>query len=436
MLLLAGLLVLMNWLGGRYLSSLVDQQLQQIAATDDQLDYRYQSLNINPLFGSLTISEIVYRDHKTLFEADEARGSLTWADMWRVLRHGSDNPLSQIRSFRLTATSLTIHSTTLETDHSANSEFTNPAEPVYNFPNIAIKSINLLYNGRMDELLKLTRITHPPHFNHRINISLSHVSAQNGVQTISEALPVLSGYLMPDNIDRINFQIRYRANKKTAQLSTLRIHSPKLTIRAGGDIRYDDVGWPNQPESYSIYYQLNSVSHDLARINLPGILGGFSMDTLSVTSQLQFDREAAVRHPLALPGETTLYMGGIQWFPSSSMIDRFGIIFGMFGLSEKQLPVRSLRSTYHITHDTLRIDDATIHTEPFDARIHMLLATPPNQQSNIQEGSVTFIRTGAKFDDFVDGLEDLFRLELPRKDGQLYFEFSGDPGSPDFNFDI
>ncbi len=412
--LIFGVLFLINFLSGRYLASRVDQQLQQIADTDDRISYEYSSLKVNPAFGSLTINDLSFYGEDDTYEAERIRGSLTYADIWRIIRNRSDHPLSNIRSFQVTVNALQAGSAT------------------------TVRTVNLLYSGRMDELVTLTLDDQAPRYDHRITLTLLDISNSGAAPGHSGLLPVLQYLHLPEHINQFNTQLHYRAGEQRIALNNLRLKSPELVLTANGELRYGESGWPLSPENITLDYELDASTRDLAKLPLSNTLGGFSMDTLSVHSRFRLDDIAAFgnRHPLTYPGETTLYLGNIHWYPPDQLIEQYGLLFGMLDISEERLPVRNFRTHYRNTGDTLRINESTLSTEPFDAAIQALVHTPADQRPEILNGSITFVRTGAAFNDFVDGVEGLFAIELPRRDGQLHFEFSGDPGSPDFDLNL
>lgn len=431
--LLFGLLFLLNWAAGRYLASLVTHQLDRMAAVDERVEYRYDSVDMNPAFGSLTIDSLGIRHEDNWIKARRITGSLTHADLWRVLRKGAHDPLPQIRSFRIRMEEIAI----MELTDADNAPEPPHADDISLWPfseSVMIDRVNILYNGNMDELMQLAGRTRPPEHNHRVSISLDEILFHEEIPEQLRSLPVFSGYRFPEFIDQLTLQIRYRAHKNTASLTSLRIDTPGLYLRTSGDLIYGEQGWPDRPEHWKLDYELDAATYELARLPLPGKMGGFVMDTLSVNSTISFDHTLRHRHPFTLPGETYVYLGDIRWYPSTALTEQYGLIFGMFGLSESELPVQSIRASWSNREDTLRFKDSEISTEPFDATLDAVVAMPPAQRSRILDGSVTFTRTSAAFNDFIDGVEGLFRIELPRNDGQLYFEFSGDPLSPEFDF--
>lgn len=429
---LFGLLFLLNWAAGRYLASLLTHQLDRMAAVDERV-HRYASVDVNPAFGSLTIDSLGIRHEDTWIKASRITGSLTHADLWRVLRKGAHDPLTQIHSFRIRMEDVAI----MELPGAVNRPEPPQTDDLSLWPfseSVMIDRVNILYNGNMDELMQLAGRTRPPEQNHRVSISLDEILFHEEIPEQLRSLPVFSGYRFPEFIDQLTLQVRYRAYKNTASLTSLRIDTPGLYLRTSGDLIYGEQGWPNRPEHWNLDYELDATTHELARLPLPGNMGGFAMDTLSVNSTIRFAHSQRHHHPFTLPGETYMYLGDIRWYPSTALTEEYGLIFGMFGRSENELPVQSIRASWSNREDTLRIKDSEISTEPFDATLDAVVAIPPKQRSRILDGSVTFTRTSAAFNDFIDGVEGLFRIELPRKNGQLYFEFSGDPLSPEFNF--
>ena len=430
--LLAGLIFVLNWAIGQYLTSIVKQQLDQLAADDDRLEYRYDKVSVNPALGSLSIHGLAFFRQGNLVEATKITASLTHADVWRVVQRGSRDPLAQIQSFRIQVKDLSIHDSPdgISSIHQRNID---PFQWLFG-ESVVIRRAHLLYNGRMDELFQLAHNTHPPSHNHRISLSLYDIEFHEEIPDQLRSLPVFSGYRFPESIRQFSLQIRYRAEKKTATLSSLRINTPGLHLRTSGNICYGEQGWPEQPESWSLNYTLQAATHEIARLPLSGRLGSFSMDTLSVTSKVSFDDTRRNRHPFTLPGETSLFLGEISWYPSPSLTQQYGFLFGLFGFSNKELPFQSIQANWTNSNDTLRIHDTVFSTEPFDAKINIVAATPSDRRPEILDGSLTFIRTSAAFNDFVDGLEGLFKIELPRKNGELHITFSGDPQTPEIHF--
>ncbi len=431
-LLLFGLLFFLNWAGGRYLAGLVTKEFDRLASKDDQVEYRYDKLTVNPAFGSLTIKNLVFHHHGNLIKARRISGSLTHADIWRMLRKGSSEPLAQIQSFRIMMEDLEFHDTPTGISDISQRE-NDPFQWLFG-ESMTTGNLSLYYNGRLDELLQITANSQPPRYNHRISLSMDDIRFHEEIPEQLMTLPVFSGYFFPEYLEQLSLQIRYQAESKTAKLSSLRIQSHSIALRTSGDLSYGDHGWPSHPESWNLNYMLHAATHEFARLPLPGKLGGFSMDTLSVSSTVSFDDSQRDRHPFTLPGETSAYLGDIWWYPSLTLTDQYGLVFGMFGISDKELPIQSIQAQWKNTGDTLRIHDAVLSTDLFDAKIKSTITIPSGHRADILEGSIRFTRTSAAFNDFVDGFEGLFRIELPRKDGQLHIEFSGDPRSPRFNF--
>ena len=431
-LLLAGLLFLLNWAAGRYLASVVTQQFDRVARFHAETEYTYDRISVNPAFGSLTIRDLVFRHYDNVIEAESITGSLTHADLWRILRKGSRDPLAQIRSFRIRMEDLMIH----DASEGSSEEYSRREDPFQWLfgESMTVRRAYLLYNGRMDELLQIPAIQSPPRHNHRISMSLDEITFHEEIPEQLMALPIFSGYRFPDSMEQVAIQLRYRSDRKKVTLSSLRMSAPGLYFNTSGDISFREEGWPSEPDAWNLKYMLHAATPDLARLPLPGNLGGFAMDTLSVTSDISFHHEMRDRHPLTLPGENSLYLGTVRWYPSSELIQQYGMMLGMFGLPENELPVHSIRANWINRNDTLRVRDTRISTEPFDTRIQVLAAMPPGERATILDGSVTFTRTSAAFNDFVDGVEGLFQIELPRKDGQLHFEFYGDLQAPSLRF--
>ena len=431
-LLLAGLLFLLNWAAGRYLASVVTQQFDRVARFHAETEYTYDRISVNPAFGSLTIRDLVFRHYDNVIEAESITGSLTHADLWRILRKGSRDPLAQIRSFRIRMEDLMIH----DASEGSSEEYSRREDPFQWLfgESMTVRRAYLLYNGRMDELLQIPAIQSPPRHNHRISMSLDEITFHEEIPEQLMALPIFSGYRFPDSMEQVAIQLRYRSDRKKVTLSSLRMSAPGLYFNTSGDISFREEGWPSEPDAWNLKYMLHAATPDLARLPLPGNLGGFAMDTLSVTSDISFHHEMRDRHPLTLPGENSLYLGTVRWYPSSELIQQYGMMLGMFGMPENELPVHSIRANWINRNDTLRVRDTRISTEPFDTRIQVLAAMPPGERATILDGSVTFTRTSAAFNDFVDGVEGLFQIELPRKDGQLHFEFYGDLQAPSLRF--
>lgn len=435
---LAGILILANWLSGQYLASRLDRQLQQIAETDAQFSYEYSTLRVNPAMGSLTIRDLLVHEGNSRYQVGKIRGSMPYADIWRVIRHGSNNPAEQIHSFRLSVTSLTIAGQEADRQPDSNGVHSDSGNTSIAASPATVRTLNIVYNGRLDELLALFTNDRTPQQNHSFNLSIRNISSGKALSQMLHEAPVLADYHIPQEISQFGIQARYLAYEKKITISTMRMTAPGFTFRGGGEIHYGDQGWPENPESVLLNYDFNASTRDMARIQLSDILGGLSMDTLSVTSQIETDDPSLFgrRHPLAIPGETTLYLGNLHWYPSDRITEQYGMLFGMFGISERQLPIRSFRTTYHNSGDTLRINDALLATDPFDARLEAVVATPMGRRADIVDGSVTFVRTSAAFNDFVDGLEGLFQFDLPRRDGRLHFRFTGDPQAPDFDLNL
>ncbi len=432
LLLFAAILIFLNWAAGRYLATLVTGQFDQIASVHDGTYYSYERISVNPALGSLTIRDLSFKQQGRAVDINQITGSLTHADLWRVLRKGSQDPMAQIRSFRIRAENLEIYDApdgsrirALDEDDGFQWLFGE---------SIKVRRALFLYNGRMDELLQLADSPHPPSQNHRISISLDDIAFHEEIPEQLAALPVFSGYLFPDYLDQVALQIRYKADQKTATLNSLRITATDLYLRTNGEFIYDEPGWPWDPGSWHASYMLRASTRELNRLPLPQKLGSFNMDTLSVTSRISRDGLHPDSHLLLLPGETSFYLGNVRWYPSSALIQQYGMFLGMFGLPENELPVRSLRASWINENDTLRISNTVLSTDPFDAKLDAVVGLQPGQQAYITHGSLTFSRTSAAFNDFVDGVEGLFRITFPRRDGRLYFEFHGDPMAPVFPF--
>lgn len=440
--LLIALLFLVNWLCGRYLASLVDRQLQYVAEEDDRITLQYSSLNINPAFGSLTISNFYFQDNENRFETENIKVSLTYADIWRSIRYSSENPIAQIHSFRITANDVSVSRESIRNrDSGRNSSevnFEDQTDETAIPADFVISTLNFVYSGRLDELLQLTENEHPPQLNHSFTLNLMEVSIRNEVSIPELSVPAVSDYQLPEEITRFHLQIHYLSNEKVVNLNSLQLVAPGLELQAGGNIRYGDRGWPGEPESGELDYELDASTRNRARLQLPGILGGFSMDSLFIDSDLQFHDSDSFKtgRLFSLPGQTSLHLSDIRWYPSDDLIEEYGMLFGMFNTTEQQLPIRSIQADYHTTSDTLRIDEAMLLTDLFDARIHVVMVSPGNRRPEILEGSVTFVRTGAAFNDFVDGIEGLFQIDLPRREGRIHLRFSGDPQSPDLNMNL
>ncbi len=462
--LLAGILFLLNRLTGYYVASIMDRQLQQITEIDPRIHYQRDSFSVNPVSGSLDIEMLTLKKEDTLFEVKKISGSLTFTDILRILISRSDTSFASIRSFHLTADSLSIYRLAERKSNSGNPSVTanpfaihritdghsddrNPSFPEDTFRDtghfaateeLAIREIQLMYKGRPDELINLTSHLHLPRHNHHITLLVNTIAcdADGEIYKQITSLPALRNYKMPDHVDRLSLQVHYDADRFAANFDRLHLDAPGLTLRGTGTIHYRKESRWNQPESWEVSYDLDAVTHELARLPLPGILGGFSMDTLSVSSALRFDHSETSRHPFLLPGKTSLYLEDIQWYPSSRLTEQYGLLFGMFGFSEQQLPVQSFQATWQPSEDTLRIDEITLSKKMFDVRMHAIVARSDGRWSPVLEGSLTFLRTSEAFKEVIDGIETLFRVELPRRDGYLHFEFSGDPKSPDFDFQL
>ena len=431
-LLLAGLLFLLNWAAGRYLASVVTQQFDRVARFHTQTEYTYDRISVNPAFGSLTIRDLVFRQKDNMIEVEKITGSLTHADLWRILRKGSQDPLAQIHSFRLRLEELVAHDAS-EGSSGANLQDNDPFQWLFG-ESVMVRRAYLLYNGRMDELLQIAASRKPPIYNHRISLSLDEITFHEVIPEQLTALPIFSGYRFPDSMEQVAMQLRYRADRKTATLNSLRISAPGLYFNTSGEISFREEGWPAEPDSWNLRYTLRAATPDLARLPLPGKIGEFVMDTLSVTSDISFDHEMRDRHPLTLPGENSVYLGTVRWYPSAELIRQYGMMLGMFGLPENELPVHFIRANWVNSNDTLRVRNTSISTDPFDTRIQAIIAIPAVERATILDGSVIFTRTSAAFNDFVDGVEGLFQIELPRKNGQLHFEFHGDLQAPSLKF--
>ncbi|MDG5766191.1 hypothetical protein QA596_01850 [Balneolales bacterium ANBcel1] len=441
--LLAGMVVLANWLTGRYLASIVDGHLQHLADANEQAALDYGSLRINPALGSLTLHNLAFRNEHGLLQSEKIRGSLPYADIWRALRHGGSSPEEQIRSFQLNIENLSYRSagsneagrdTTGETAGSTN---TSAALKIETTP-LTVDFASIVYNGHLEELFTLFATNTPPRWNHRITLNFRRIDSDGTLPAEALFLSALSGYHLPQEIDRFGLQIRYLAGERSANITNFRIAAPKFSFHGVGDFSYTDNGWPDAPASFSTRYELSAVTQDLARIPLSETLGGFSMDSLSISSSVTVDDGDAVtgRHPLVLPGETSFRMSGLYWYPSEVLTDRYGMLLGMVGITDQRLPVRALSADYRNYRDTLFVDEAMLMTDPFDALLQAIVATPDDGRPDVTLGSVTFVRTSAAFNDFIDGIEGLFLIELPRRDGRLHLEFSGDPRAPDFDLEL
>jgi hypothetical protein len=432
LLLFAGILIFLNWAAGRYLASIVTGQFDRIVNANEQMDYSYERVFVNPALGSLTIRGLTFRQQGRTVDVNQITGSLTHADLWRVLRKGSHDPLAHIHSFRIRAEGLEIH------DAPAGSQpIKRNDDDAFQWlfgESARVRRALFFYNGRMDELMQLAGSQQPPGHNHRISISLDDITFHEEIPDMLAAFPVFSGYRFPDNLDQVALQIRYKADQKTATLNSLRITAPDLYLRTNGEFIYEEPGWPWDPGAWNANYMLRASTRELNRLPLPQRLGSFNMDTLSVTSRLSSTNRTSERPALLLPGETSAYLGTVRWYPSNSMIQQYGMLLGMFGLPENELPIRSLRANWKNENDTLRIENTVMSTDPFDAKLDASVAIPPGQRANVMDGSLTFTRTSAAFNDFVDGVEGLFRITFPRRDGRIYIEFHGDPMSPTFPF--
>ncbi len=431
---LAGILILANWLAGRHLSSKVDQQLRIIAESQESVSYDYQSLHINPALGAITIEKLSFEDDESILYTENIRGSLPYADIWRVLRQGGEAPADQIRSFRLNTRSISLHSK--NSDNGPDGD--NMGQTSFSAQPITLRSLDIVYNGKLDQVSGMFTGDKPPEANHRINISANDLSSDGEIPEHIGSVPILAGYHFPGQIDQLNLQIRYLAEEQTAQITSMKLVAPNATFRAGGTLRYDEQGWPDTPANIELHYDLNAKTKDIARLPLSDAIGGFSMDSLSISSSIETDMASMLtdRHPLTIPGETSLYLSNIHWYPASRLTEQYGMLFNMLAVNGQRLPLRSLQADYQNTRDTLRVREAVFRTEPFDALLRATVLMPTEQRPEIVDGSLTFIRTSADFNDFVDGIEGLFQLELPRRDGRLHLPFRGDPASPDFDLNL
>jgi hypothetical protein len=432
LLLFAGILIFLNWAAGRYLASIVTDQFDRIVIAHDQMDYSYEKVSVNPAFGSLTIRDLSFRQMGRTVEVNQITGSLTHADLWRVLRKGSRNPLAHIYSFRIRAEGLEVHDAPDGSIH-MNRDNADAFQWLFG-ESVKVRRALFFYNGRMDELMQLAGSPQPPDHNHRISISLDDVTFHEEIPELLASLPVFSGYRFPGYLDQVALQIRYKAEQKSATLNSLRITAPTLFLRTNGEFIYEEPGWPWDPGSWNANYILRASTRELGRLPLPHKMGSFNMDTLSVTSRLQSLGRETDRHALLLPGETTAFLGNVRWYPSSALVQQYGILLGMFGLPDNELPIHSVRANWKNENDTLLIDNTVISTEPFDAKLEAVVAMAPGQRANVVDGALTFTRTSAVFNDFVDGVEGLFRITFPRRDGRIHIKFHGDPMSPAFPF--
>lgn len=408
------LLFLTNWLTGRYLASRVDLQLRQIAETEDGIHYEYSSIKVNPALRSLAIRNLVFTNDETVFEARHIRGSVTLADIRRIIRNRSDNPLSDVRSFRLNIDRLKVGSSS------------------------KVRTLNLIYSGRMDELALLVQDRRQPQLNHRFTLTMQEVTDPGVMHELVSGIPAFQNYRYPEHFDLVRLQLQYLGGPQVVQLNNLLLQSSDLKLAAQGMFRYGEGEWPATPGEMELSYELNAATHDMARLPLRDNLGGFSMDSLSVRSKVHLEDtgKSSLRHPLTWPGENSVYLDNIHWYPPERLTEQYSMLFGMIGVSHSELPVRSVQADYRISGDSLIIEDALLATKAFDAAVRARVAFPEGLTPDISEGSLTFVRTSAAFNDFVDGIEGLFQIELPRRDGRIHFQFSGDPRSPDFDLDL
>lgn len=432
LLLFAGILIFLNWSAGRYLASVVTDQFDRIARTNDQMDYSYDRISVNPALGSLTVRALSFSQNGHTMEVNQITGSLTHADLWRVVRKGSRNPLAHIHSFRIRAEHLVIHDKPLiinllpRDDHNTFREFIGES--------VSVRRALFSYNGRMDELMTLTDSGKPPDHNHRISISLDGITRHGDTPETPSTTPLLPNYPLPEQLRNVALQIRYNADHKTAILNALRIETPDLYIRTDGDFHYDEPGWPRSPASWRMSYILQAGTREMSPLSLPRGLGSFHLDTLSVTGHL-ISKKQKTDHPvLLLPGETSVYLGALRWNPPDPLVQQYSMLLGMLGLPDMELPVRSLQGRWRSENDTLRISDTVIATEPFDAELNSVLVLVPGEPADVLQGSLTFHRTSAAFNDFVDGVEGLFRIRFPRVNGRIHIDFHGDPRSLTFPF--
>lgn len=442
-LLLIALLLFLNRAAGRYLSAMVSQQLDMLAGSNQQMQYNYDRLKINPAFGSLTIEELTFLDDENRIFMKEVTGSLTYADIWRVMRKRSLHPADQIRSFRIQIYKLDyyrspagISGTQLFHDPPIETGIRRPAsfENTVQVPGFSIKDLHLIYNGRMDELLEILESRQLPEYNHRINLNVKNLHFKDSEWATAWKLPVLSGYHFPEKLDQAALQIHYLADQKKAYLSTVRVLSRDLVFLASGDVAFNDGPGPAQPDFWNLEYSLEARTHELAKLPISPLAGGFSMDTLSIKSRVTFVHEEAGNNPLMLPGWTSLYLGEAWWYPSPALAEQYRLFFGLTGISDQKLPIESLQAEWENAEGGLTIQNTVLSTIPFDALCTFVIDTPDGLPANIQKGEILFTRTNAAFNDFIDGFEGFFRIDLPRRDGQVYLEISGDPRSPDFHF--
>lgn len=493
LILLAAMLYALNGITGWYLASLLDTQLHQLRTHNQTLDFQYDRLRVNPVMGSVTLRKLDVVTHDRQLNIKRARGSLTYADIWRMLRQQGSNPVAVLQGLRLSVNDLFLE---------------NPETGI-----IKIRQTNVIYSGQLDDLFsvwsqnvssKLLDVPQNyllPQHNHQItlhfrdietrpvtgleddwhSLSLDQIPSdcneeqpdecdglpeeQTGTvlslitsgisnqspdgRANSTASGLVSGLLdfvlnhINGETEELRLQVRYHASNSTLHLNNMHVNSASMKLQAAGQASYDSRGWLLDPHSWSLRYQLHTRTNRVPALPLPGIAGTFTLDTLSASGQISNRRitdeerhQASVEEKLFLTGNTSLYLGGIYWYPSQQFLNEYGMVFGLLGIPHEKLPVHSMETEFRIESDSLFIDEMFMMTEPFDARLLAVIATPPDADPSIGKASLTFVRTSADFDDFVDGFESLFQIELPRSDGRIRFDFYGDPRSPEFELPV
>lgn len=438
--LLAASLFLLNRLAGNFLASQIEEQLIFISQIDNDMQYQHEGLTVNPALGTININTLSYQLRDVYIESKKIRFSFTYADMIRWIRHHEAPPLSKIRSLRFFAESLEVRhrmpagnvaAASISTQLASYADDVSGTDSKLKYRGLSIESLDLIYNGRLDDLAEQIYKDEPPNLNHRIHLILKNLQLSN--DDIASWLPDYQNFSLPNQFDEMNLHIRYRANEKEAHLINLNLLSSQTFFQANGSVLWENDLPLSQPILSAMDYQWNISGTAAPPLHLPGIGGTVTFDTLSIISDVYNEKKIRNQNLLTLPGKTSVYLGDIEWYPSEELIQQYGLFSQMLGIPHDELKVEKIEASWQISSDTLQVDKVLLDTAPFGLKIQATVVEKAYETPQIVSGYITFTRTSEEVHDFINSFEQLFGLEMPRKNGQVYISFSGDLSSPDFD---
>lgn len=394
-----------NSIVGNKMAGEIDTKLKErIAENKLPVAIDYARVKVNPLFSQVKISDI-------------SVGALNHEATFKCEMVDVDIPYKEVKRW--------LESTEFEEIHSLKIKLVKPLvsgedENVV----VAFDDVVVDFDGQLSKEDFENMETKFPPEKQELQLSFSGLKVKLPESTFSTP-PLSQLQEQLTGIDAGSWELVYNPDSKEIDIREFSIKSPIISYKGRATFNYEGEGANDfEPRTAAMESHLRLEPKQFEWEDENGGKGEFQLDKLvfNTNSTISFDQQTFPQ------GDMDFEIVNLK-IHYDNPSNQGG---SMINFSLKNLEIDHFNFSYHLDNEKLRITDSRIKSSLLEADINadvdMDLSNPAN--STIKEAKVTVKNLAPDLEKLLNGFEQQMGKELPRENGAIVMELSGNLAHP------